>query len=61
MAEEDTLDWKIDRVKQIRAELQDAETMDPLDAKRLHDEAMDLLDEIEDGLDVGDGEIRRER
>ncbi|MFY4815236.1 hypothetical protein ACOJIV_21440 [Haloarcula sp. AONF1] len=56
----DDVDGKIERVEEIRSELQEAESMNPADAKRLHDEAMDLLDDLEDDLDLGDGEILRE-
>jgi hypothetical protein len=59
MDEGDDIDQKIDRVNEIRDMLQQAETMNPADAKRLHDEAMELLDEIEGALDIGDGSVNR--
>lgn len=51
---------KIDRVEEIRTHLQQAESMNPADAKTLRDEAMNLLDELEHDLDVGTGEIHRQ-
>jgi uncharacterized protein YdcH (DUF465 family) len=56
----DSIEDKINRVEQIREQLQSAEAMNPAKAKQLRDEAMELLDELETDLDVGDGEIRRE-
>lgn len=60
MDQYDDVDGKIERVEEIRSELQEAENMNPADAKRLHDEAMGLLDDLEEDLDLGDGEILRE-
>lgn len=57
---DDDIQRKIDRVEEIRNELQGAESMNPADAKRLRDEALELLDELEDDLDVADGEVRRQ-
>ena len=50
---------KIDRVEAIRNELQQAESMNPADAKALRDEAMTLLTELETDLDLEDGEHTR--
>lgn len=56
----DEIENDIRRVEEIRTELQQAESMDPAEAKQLRDEAMKLLDKLETELDVGDGEIRRQ-
>ena len=47
--QDDDIQTKIDRVEEIRNELQGAESMNPADAKSLRDEGMDLL---------ADGEVR---
>lgn len=57
--QDDEIQRKIDRVEEIRNQLQQAESMNPADAKGLRDEAMELLAELERDLDVADGEIRR--
>ncbi|MFC7177891.1 exodeoxyribonuclease VII small subunit [Halosegnis marinus] len=59
MTQNDDIRQKIDRVEEIRNELQQADTMNPADAKALRDEAMQLLEELESDLAVGDGEITR--
>jgi hypothetical protein len=59
MSESD-LKEKINRVEEIREQLQSAEAMNPAEAKQLRDEAMQLLKELEDDLDVGDGDVTRE-
>jgi len=56
--QDDDIQTKIDRVEEIRNELQGAESMNPADAKSLRDEGMDLLAELEADLDVADGEVR---
>jgi len=59
--QDDDIQDKIDRVEEIRNQLQQAESMNPADAKSLRDEAMDLLAELEDDLNVADGEIRYQK
>jgi hypothetical protein len=58
MSEHD-LRTKIDRVEEIRDQLQQAESMDPADAKDLRDEAMKLIDEVESDLELGEGSVER--
>jgi hypothetical protein len=50
---------KIDRVEDIRDQLQQAESMDPADAKELRDEAMKLINEVERDLELGEGSVDR--
>ena len=54
MAEE-TIEEKVERVEEIRDELQQAETMNPTDAKSLQEQAMELLEDLEEDLDLADG------
>jgi hypothetical protein len=58
MSEHD-LRTKIDRVEEIRDQLQQAESMDPADAKELRDEAMELINEVESDLELGEGSVER--
>jgi cobalamin biosynthesis Mg chelatase CobN len=50
---------KIDRVEEVCDQLQQAESMDPADAKELRDEAMKLIDEVESDLELGEGSAER--
>jgi hypothetical protein len=54
---EDNLRLKIDRVEEIRRQLEEAESMNPAKAKELRDEGLRLLDQLEQELDVGDGTV----
>jgi len=54
------IEHKIKRVEEIRDQLQQAESMNPADAKDLRDEAMELLDDLEEDLYIGDGDIQYE-
>jgi hypothetical protein len=53
------IEAKIDRVEAIRSELQQAESMNPADAKALRDEAMTLLAELEIDIDLEKDENTR--
>lgn len=54
-----TIEHKIERVEEIQEQLQQAETMNPADAKDLRDVAMDLLADLEADLQIADGNIER--
>lgn len=56
---DNTIEHRIERVEEIREQLQQAEAMNPADAKDLRDEAMDLLADLEADLQIADGSIER--
>jgi hypothetical protein len=53
-----SLEEKIERVEEIRQELEQAETMDPATVEELYQEGMELLENIEQAVDIGSGEIK---